>query len=248
MKAGILLSVRAKATRLPDKVLKPLAGAPTVTEHLLRRLATAAEAAVVVLATSPDPRDDVLVYIAARVGLPAFRGSADDKLMRYRDAAITHGLDFVVVVDGDDPFVSVEHIDRLIRHACAAEGDYFVFEGLPLGAAGFGLRTSALRVVCADRAESNTEVWGRFFADDPRFHCVRLAETDPRYARPDIRMTLDYPEDYVFFAAVAEGLAREGRDTSFGNIMDFLSRRPDVIAINQGVQEIYEQHLLKSAS
>ena len=42
-------------------------------------------------ATSPDPRDDVLVEIAQKVGVGCFRGSPDDKLLRYRDAALSAG-------------------------------------------------------------------------------------------------------------------------------------------------------------
>ena len=39
------------------------------------------------IATSNDPRDAVLCAIAAGEGVGCFRGSADDKLRRYRDAA-----------------------------------------------------------------------------------------------------------------------------------------------------------------
>lgn len=247
MRSGALLSVRAKATRLPGKVLKPLGTAATVTEHLLRRLLTARSIDAVVLATSADPRDNVLCDIARACGVPAFQGSADDKLRRYRDAAAAHDLDFVVVVDGDDPFVSIEHLDRIVQHAKAHGGDYVIFDGLPVGATGFGLSRSALKAVCEGRPEKNTEIWARFFLEDSRFSCVRLAESNPRYRRPDIRMTLDYPEDYAFFVAVADGLAREGQDTTFANVMDFLARYPATIELNRGVQVAYEQHLRHSA-
>jgi spore coat polysaccharide biosynthesis protein SpsF len=246
MKAGILLSVRAKATRLPGKVLKPLAGSPTVTEHLLRRLSGSRLAATVMVATSPDPRDDVLAEIARKVRVGCFRGSPDDKLLRYRDAALSSGLDFVVVVDGDDPFVSVTHIDRIIAEAAANGGDYIIVDGLPVGAAGFGLSTDSLRRICDGRPEQDTEVWGRLYLDNPQFRCVRLDEPNSAFARPDIRMTLDYPEDYDFFTTVADDLAADGKDTSFENVMDFLAAHPHVIAINAGVQEAYKAHLKRS--
>jgi spore coat polysaccharide biosynthesis protein SpsF len=247
MKAGILLSVRAKATRLPGKVLKPLAGSPTVTEHLLRRLGGARRADTVILATSTDPRDAVLADIAANAGFASFRGSADDKLLRYRDAATEAGLDFVVVVDGDDPFVSVTHIDRIIAHAEQHGGDYIIVDGLPVGATGFGLSTDGLRRVCAGRCEEDTEVWASRYLDALDFHCAKLAESDPRWARPEVRMTLDYPEDYAFFTAVADGLAAEGRDAAFENVMDYLAAHPETAEINRGVQEAYEAHLRRSA-
>jgi len=246
MKAGILLSVRAKATRLPGKVLKPLAGSSTVTEHLLRRLAGVRLAEKVILTTSTDPRDEILVDIAASAGFASFQGSLDDKLLRYRDAATAEGLDFVVVVDGDDPFVSVRHIDRIFGHAATQGGDYIIVYGLPLGATGFGLSTDGLRRVCEGRGEENTEVWASRYLDNPVFHCTRLMETDARWTRPDIRMTLDYAEDYTFFSAVADGLAAEGRETSFENVMDYLAAHAETAEINRGVQEAYETHLRRS--
>jgi spore coat polysaccharide biosynthesis protein SpsF len=244
--AGILLSVREKATRLPGKVLKPLGGA-NVTQFLIRRLRQSHRAARVLLATSTDPRDTVLVGLAGEEGIDAFQGSPDDKLLRYRDACRAFGLDFAVVVDGDDPFVSVGHIDRLIEYAEGTPVDFVTCADLPLGATGFGLAAAALERVCAGRPEGNTEVWGRLFLDDPRFVCASLPEGDPAYARPDIRMTLDYEEDYRFFVAVVDGLGDQGREPTFPAIMDYLAAHPDVVAINRGAQQRYEAHLAASA-
>ena len=245
MTAGILLSVREKATRLPGKVLKPL-GDGNVTQFLIRRLRQSKRADRVVLATSTDPRDLVLAELAGREGIAAARGSLDDKLLRYRDACRAFELDFAVIVDGDDPFVSVEHIDRLIDYHDANAVDYVICEGLPLGATGFGVATSALERVCDGRPEQDTEVWARMFLDDPRFVCRTLPEPNPAYARPDIRMTLDYDEDYRFFVAVVDGLRAKGAPPTFAEIMAYLAEHPEVIAINQGAQQKYEQHLSKS--
>lgn len=242
---GILLSVREKATRLPGKVLKPL-GDGNVTEFLIRRLKTSRHTDRIVVATSTDPRDEVLVDIAKREGIDAFQGSADDKLLRYRDACRAFGLAFAVVVDGDDPFVSVEHIDALIEEFRRSPADYIFYSNLPLGATGFGLAASALEKVCAGRAERDTEVWGKLFLNDPRFACRSLRESDPLYARPDIRMTLDYETDYRFFAAVVDGLTADRSPATFKAIMTYLARHPDIIAINSGAQQAYETHLQAS--
>jgi spore coat polysaccharide biosynthesis protein SpsF len=239
--------VREKATRLPGKVLKPL-GDGNVTQFLLRRLKESRRADVTIVATSTDPRDQVLCDIATAEGVACFRGSLDDKLVRYRDACRTFGLDFAVVVDGDDPFVSIEHIDRLIAHAEDAPVDYVVFDGLPLGAAGFGLAASALERVCRDRPEANTEVWASHFLDNPAFVCDRLTETDDRYRRPQLRMTLDYEEDYRLFKTVVDGLSAQGQASSFANIMAFLADNPEVACINAGVQQAYEAHLRLSGA
>jgi spore coat polysaccharide biosynthesis protein SpsF (cytidylyltransferase family) len=244
MKSGILLSVREKATRFPGKVLKPLGAGTNVTQFLLRRLKTSLRADAVVLATSNDPRDAILCELAAGEDVPCFKGSADDKLRRYRDAAREHRLDFVVIVDGDDPLVSVGHIDRIIAHAGTRGGDLMMFANLPLGATGFGLRADALERMCATRLESDTEIWGRLFRDDPSYACVDLREDDPVVARPEVRMTLDYPEDYAFFTAVVG--PQRAEDVTLESVMRFLAGRPEIVAINRDVQAAYEAHLKKA--
>jgi spore coat polysaccharide biosynthesis protein SpsF (cytidylyltransferase family) len=200
---------------------------------------------MVCLATSDDPRDAVLTEIAESEGALAFRGSADDKLLRYRDAARTHGIDFVVIVDGDDPFISISHIDRIIDHAASNAGDFIMFDNLPLGATGFGLRVSALEQVCGSRPESDTEVWGSLFTEDPAYTCVSLSESDILLARPEVRMTLDYPEDYEFFSTIVAHKAAE--DVTFEWVMEYLADHPEIVEINRDIQAAFEAHLKKSS-
>ncbi len=247
MNAGILLSVRAKATRLPGKVFLPLYDG-NVTESLLRRLQRSTRASAVVLATSTASGDDELAALAAREGVACFRGSPDDKLFRYRDAALAFGFKTVAIVDGDDPFVSMSHLDRTLSRAAAGSADLVSFDNLPLGAAAWCIATSALETVCAGRTEGNTEVWGSLFRSDPRFRIVDLHEDDPRLARPDVRMTLDYDVDYRFFTTVAKALQARGRYPDFESVMQHLAEHPDAIAINREAQAAYEAHLLASAA
>jgi spore coat polysaccharide biosynthesis protein SpsF len=249
VKIGVLLSVRSKATRLPGKVLKPFYDG-NVTEFLLRRLQSSFRADLVVLATSIDPRDDELAQLAEREGVVCFRGSPEDKLFRYRDAARLHALDFVVVVDGDDPFVSVRHLDRVIEYAAERPGsvDLVTFDNLPLGAAAWGIAVEALEKVCRDRMEANTEVWGSMFRSDPRFRVIDLHEDDPRLARPAIRMTLDYESDYRFLTTIADALKEAGQYPSFETVMDHVWAHPELTELNRDAQAAYEAHLEMSAA
>ncbi len=243
MRTGILLSVREKAKRFPGKVLKPLGNSKTVTEFLLDRLKNSVSADKVILSTSTDKRDNVLCEIAQQCNVESFRGSEDDKLLRYRDTAKEHNLDFVVIVDGDDPFISVEHIDKIISYAENKSVDYLIYENLPLGATGFGVRVSALDNICNSRPEEDTEVWGHYFTKNKLFHCHYLIEENSSLARPDVRMTLDYPEDYLFFQTVATALLNQHKDCSLQNIIEYLEQNPDVIKINSSVQKLYEENL-----
>jgi spore coat polysaccharide biosynthesis protein SpsF len=241
-KTAIFLSIREKATRLPKKVLLPIQG-KTITEHLIARLKTARRPDQVILTTSTHPDDQVLADLAARCGIPCFCGSEDDKLDRYRQAARVFGIDFMVIVDGDDPFCDPEYIDRIIERYQKTHADFIRVQDLPLGANASGFRRAALEKVCQIKKENDTEVWGGYFTQTGLFQVETLEVPDPLLRRPEVRMTLDYEEDYRFFQEVFDALYVPGRVFSLKEVMDFLNRRPEVIEINRGVQKLYEENL-----
>jgi spore coat polysaccharide biosynthesis protein SpsF (cytidylyltransferase family) len=246
MNKGIFLSVRNKATRLPGKALLVLGG-DSVTAQLLKRIQQSKQASSVFLTTSDHPDDDCLCQLAEQMGIRYFRGSQEDKLQRYLDAANKFDLDFMVIVEGDDPFVSIKHIDTLLQHAEERPVDFISYDNLPLGATGFGIRRSALETTCNRIDAKNTEVWGHLFTSNPDFNCVLLQEENACYGKPNVRMTLDYQEDYDFFNAVLKkGSASKGLLPSFECIMTILAKYPEIISINQTVQKSYEQHLQES--
>lgn len=246
MKTAVFISIREKSTRLPHKSLRVIEGR-TVCDWLIERVRLARNPDLIVLTTSVDPRDQVLCDIAEKAGIAAFKGSEDDKLDRYLQAAAAHGVDFAVIVDGDDLFVSEEHIDAVISAAKETGEDYISQDGLPLGAASFGVRIQALAEVCKLKAESDTEVWGGYFTKSDRFKVRMIPVKDPLLNRPDVRMTLDYDEDLALFTEVLENVGTQGRVPTFREIMAFLEKHPEVVALNQGAQAKYEMNLLKSA-
>lgn len=245
MKIGCLLSVREKATRLPGKVLLDMGGKP-LTARLLERLAMAGRIDQVILATSTHADDKVLVDLAEREGFTAFRGSEDDKLDRYYQAALKHGLDAVIVVDGDDPFCFPEAIDQVADALREGNADCVYLSGLPLGAASTGLTTEALRRVLEMKDERDTEVWGGYFIGSGRFRSREIKIDDPLLNHPEIRLTLDYAEDYELVRQVVAALGRT--DFSSRELMELLvNQRPELATLNVEAQKRYESHLQKSA-
>lgn len=242
MKTAIFLSIREKAKRLPKKVLREIQG-KTVCEHLIDRTKLARKPDLLLMTTSTHPDDAVLCEIAVRSGIPFFRGSEEDKLDRYLQAAEKFEVDFMVIVDGDDLFCSEEHIDLTIEAYRRTRHDYISQQGLPLGAACFGVRQQALRTVCELKQERDTEVWGGYFTETGLFKVHMIQVQDPILHRPDIRMTLDYEEDLRFFQAVIAGLFQDAAIPTFRQVMTYLGDHPEIVALNQSAQGKYERNL-----
>ena len=243
-RSAVFLSIREKATRLPKKVLLKIAHR-AVTGHLIDRLKTARLPDLLIMTTSTHPDDLVLADIAEKCDIPCFRGSEDDKLDRYLQAAHAHDVDFMVIVDGDDILCDPGYIDRVILKHLKTSADYVYCKGLPLGVGSSGFTIEALEKVCQIKTQTDTEVWGGYFTQTGLFHveCVEVQEELLR--RPDVRMTLDYKEDFQFFNRIFEELYVPGGVFTLEEIMKLLKRRPDITRINQGVQKLYEEHLSK---
>jgi glutamate-1-semialdehyde 2,1-aminomutase len=124
MKIVALVQARMGSTRLPDKVMNPVCGVPMI-ELLLARLSRAKEIDQIVLATSVDPRNRVLVEHVRTLGYACEQGSEEDVLGRYVQAAKNHQADVVVRITGDCPLVDPELVDEVIRRFKEANVDYF---------------------------------------------------------------------------------------------------------------------------
>lgn len=116
MKIGVIIAARANSTRLPGKALLPLVGFPML-QFLIKRIKTSKLTHTIILATSDLPQDDALAEIAQKEGIEVYRGSLDDVLHRYVEAAKAYDFDYCLRITGDEPFLDGPTIDYMIEEA-----------------------------------------------------------------------------------------------------------------------------------
>ena len=124
MKVLAIVQARMGSTRLPNKVMKSISGVPMI-ELLLNRLGRAKEVDQVIVATSIDERNIPLVTHVCNLGYVCEKGSENDVLDRYMQAAKVHQADVIVRITGDCPLVDPELVDEVILGFKAANVDYF---------------------------------------------------------------------------------------------------------------------------
>lgn len=236
MKTAILITARLKSTRLPKKVLKPIAGRPMF-GHLVDRLKLARRAEQIVLITSPLAQDDPLAEFAEKEGIGCYRGDPEDVLLRMTRAAELFGVETVVSCTGDNPFVDPEYIDRLVEYHLERGHDFTNTEGLPWGCFAYALSHSALVRACEIKAERDTEVWGGYFTQTGLFNWGTLSVTDPGVRWPELRLTVDTSEDFELVARIFRELYRPGEVFPLHAIVSLCRSRPDLVAINASVRQ-----------
>jgi spore coat polysaccharide biosynthesis protein SpsF len=252
MTTVVIVQARMGSTRLPGKVLLPLAGEPLLRRMLERVLAASTPTAVIVAATT-DPGDDPIVALCHVLGVSCFRGHPTDLLDRHVRAAREARADAVVKIPSDCPLIDPAVIDRVIGafHAAAGAADFVSNLHPPSYPDG-----NDVEVMSMDALETAWREAGRtlerehttpFLWERPdRFRLLNVAwETGLDYSMSH-RWTIDYPEDYAFLRAVYDALWTPGRPVfTLGEILAFLREHPEVAALNARLAGVnwYRHHL-----
>ena len=232
MKSAIFITVRSDSSRLPQKALLPILGKPTI-EMVMLRAKLVRNADTVIVCTTERAIDDGIVEIASRCGVQHFRGSLEDKLDRWLGATRKFNIDFFVTMDGDDLLCDPELMEAGIEQLKTTDVDFLEApEGLICGSFTYGIRSSALEKVCTIKGTSDTEMMWVYFKDTGLFKVATLAVQDPIFFNPDIRMTLDYEEDFAFFQAIFQHYQCINNDTPLRVIVPFLKEHPEIVQFN----------------
>lgn len=205
MNIGIIIQARMGSTRLPGKVLRPIAG-KVLLDHVLGRLASLTYPVKVVVATSDLSQDDAIVRHCEINGVAVFRGSESDVLNRYYQCALKYQFEHIVRLTADNPFTDMDELQRLIERHLAEGNDYtHSFGCMPLGVGGEIFSFSALEK--SDReglAPNHREHVNEYIQENPGIFRIGILQVVPQKKRPGLRLTVDTETDYQRACAIAE--------------------------------------------
>ncbi|HEV7649575.1 MAG TPA: spore coat protein [Actinophytocola sp.] len=234
VRVNAVIQARLSSTRLPGKVLRPLAGR-SVLSWVIRAAAHTAEIGTVIVATSSAPDDDAVADEAARAGAEVVRGPLDDVLARYELAADSHPCDAVVRLTADCPLHDPSLIAQVAGVWLADPGLHYVsnvlVRTLPRG---FDVEL-VRRDVLAEQYATATGVHREHVTSGiyTRPEVYRCAGVVSGQDDSDLRVTLDTEQD----AAVLDGVVGSLGDGvgRWREVVALLRSRPDLAALNAEV-------------
>jgi len=246
MRTVCIVQARMSSTRLPGKVLLPLAGRE-VLAHVIERLALCQTLDEVVVATSSDASDDVLAQWCRARNVPVFRGSLQDVLDRYYQCAVENQADAMVRITADCPALDPALVDAVVRGFHAGAYDLFYLggefpDGLDCAVFSFASLQRAWREATLP---SEREHVGPYIVNHPEWFRVGCLEKFKGLAHH--RWTLDEPRDLVFLQSLFARLQRpDGQPFLTQDILDLLEQEPELLQTNKGI--VRNEGLLKSVS
>lgn len=245
-----ILQARTSSSRLPGKVLRPILGKPML-ERQIERLARCHEIDRLIVATSEDRSDDAIAQLCQQLGVDCYRGSLDDVLDRFYQAASLYQPEHVVRLTGDCPLADPMLIDELIRFHLAEQSDYSSNchePSLPDGLDAEIMRMTALALAWQEaRLASEREHVTPFIRKHPKRFRIRLWRNSVDLSHH--RWTVDKAEDFDFVCAVYEALYPGNPAFGMQDVLDLLAQRPELAIINAGFRrnEGCEKSLAKDA-
>lgn len=234
MKVVAIVQARMGSTRLPNKVMKPIGGGPMI-EVLLARLARAQEVNEIVVATSADPRNQPLADHVNSLGYTCYRGSENDVLDRYVQAAKFVNADVVVRITGDCPLVDPALVDDAIRQFKACNVDYFSNIAPPTFPDGLDIEVFTLHALARAAQETNKpfdhEHVTPYLRESGRFtHADMQHEED----LSSLRWTVDEPADYDVVSRVFAYFAPDIH-FSWQRVLQLQRSQPEIFTANQNL-------------
>jgi len=232
---AIIVQARMQSTRLPGKVLKKLGGV-TVLEHALSRCLRITEADKVCCAVPDGSVNDPVVAEAERLGVKIVRGSEDDVLDRYYQAAKACEADVIVRVTSDCPVIDPNVCGQIIKLRDHTNADYACNNLPPSWPHGLDCEVITFEWLERSAREAQKkferEHVTQYVRNHPEAHIENLV--GPGGDSIHHRWTLDTPADYQFFEALWRRLPSGTASWDYQNILNIVEQEPDIGRINQG--------------
>jgi spore coat polysaccharide biosynthesis protein SpsF len=243
MKFGSLIPIRLASERLPGKAIKKVCGKPLVC-HLLDRVFSSKyikNKLDVVVCTTKDRSDDILVDIVENYGASVFRGSTDDIIKRFYEAILKYDFDYIIQVDGDDILCATEYMDLTMDALIKDDSlDIVTCVGLPLGVASKSFTKNAIKRVF-DYYQTNRNDTGfiYYFTKTGLCNQKTIEPISDEHVLNSARLTLDYQEDLDVFTNVIQALYPSGVLQRLDKIVAYLRSNREISKINNNLDEEY---------
>jgi glutamate-1-semialdehyde 2,1-aminomutase/spore coat polysaccharide biosynthesis protein SpsF len=218
------------SSRFPGKMLETVCDTPMV-EFMFKRVSKSKLISNIVIITSVDPSDDILVDFCLEKNINVYRGDLNDVLDRYYKASAEFPSDIVVRLTGDCPLIDPEVIDKVIQLHMDSSNDYTSNIEPPTFPDGLDVEVFSRELLL--------ETWEKAILPFEREHVTPFMRNHSQLKTENlkneidysgIRLTVDYKEDLLLVNKVLEFL---DSSTSFSDIISYLDRNKEILKINK---------------
>ncbi len=231
-----IIQARVGSTRLPGKVLLDLEG-KTVLEHVVNRVKKSRQIGETIVATTILKEDQKIANLCSGKGVRVYRGSENDVLDRFYQAARLFSAGHIVRVTADCPLIDHKIIDDVLSLHLKKKSDYtsnIIKETFPDGEDVEVFTFTALKRAWQEaRLSSEREHVTPYIRNNPEI--FKLANFSFPEDLSGKRWTLDEEKDYEFIGKIYGALYKKSKFFGMEEILGFLKSHPEYEKINSRI-------------
>lgn len=233
-----IIEARMTSTRLPGKVLKTSCDR-TMLEIMCQRLSTSNSIDEIVIATTTNSTDDILVAEALKLGVSYFRGDELNVFSRVVSAAEFSRADVVVSLTADCPLIDPQIVDACIDSFMVEGFDYFSNcheRSFPDGMDVQVIKAEVLKesFLNATRPAEFEHVTLNIRENIYKYKTGILKATGEEFW-PELGITLDESHDLLVIDKIVSHF-NPRTDFNCSEIVDFLRNNPAIVKLNSAVK------------
>lgn len=238
-----IVQTRMGSTRLPGKVLIDLEGKP-VLWHVVHRLKNAKYIDKIVVATTDLYEDDIIANYCTQNEISYYRGSSDDVLSRYYNAAGEYKAGIIIRITSDCPLIDPLIIDKMLikfkgNNSKSITLDYMsntLERTFPRGldAEIFSFESLERSYREAKHPYEREHVTPYIYQHPELF---RLSNYKNEVDYSTHRWTLDTPDDLNLIQAIYKKIENTEKIFLFHDILEIFKNNPRLIDLNKHVEQ-----------
>ena len=238
MKVVAIIQARMGSTRLPGKVMKEILGKPVILWDL-DRVSFSKLIDEIVVAIPYGKENDVIVDTIKEYNdkIVTTRGSENDVLDRYYQAAVQTNTDVVVRITSDCPLIDPVVVDNVIEQFLNNDCDYCSNSLTRTYPRGLDTEVFSFKAL--------EEAWNEATKDYEREHVTPYIIENPDKFKllnvandvdlSHLRWTMDTKKDYMFIEAIYKKIIPVKKIFFMGDVLDLFNHEPELIDINKHI-------------
>ena len=242
---GCIIQARMGSKRLPGKVMMQVDKQNPSIFYTLNQLKFCKKINEIVVATSTNKEDDILVDYLKKNKINIFRGKFDDVLDRYYQCAKEKQYDNIIRITADCPLIDPVIVDSVIDQFEKSKVDYTSNVHPRTFPDGYDVEVFSFTAI--------ENAWKNATLPSEREHVTPYIWKNPEKFSKDnyqnnknlskLRLTLDYNDDLILIRKIIREI--NSRPITLNQILTLLTRMPELIKINDSHNstEAYQRSL-----
>ncbi len=231
-KPTIIIQARIDSRRFPKKVLAKIENRPMIW-HVIERIKGIRGIKQVVLVTTKNPQDKILLKIAKDCNIMSFKGKTCDVLDRYYKCAIEFDADPIIRITGDCPLIDPNIIKKMLNLYTKGDYDYLTNTFPPTFPDGLDVEIFSFKtlekLVKKAKLPSEKEHVTSYIKNHPKEFKILNYENPNDLSK--FRWTVDEKQDLEFVKRIYKKMKPTVK-FSMKNILKIISKDPNILKIN----------------